>query len=54
MYRNKKVKSIEELLGLNIRDDRIVITGKQEKGEEKKSESSTVDWASYAKYVFVI
>ena len=27
---------------------------KEEKGEEKKSESSTVDWASYAKYVFVV
>ena len=53
MYRNHKVKSIEELLGLNVRADRIVISGKQEKEEEKKSDKTTVDWASYTKYVCI-
>lgn len=48
--RNKKEHGIEELLGFNIRNDRIVVSGKQLK--ETKSEQTVIDidWTKYTVY----
>ena len=48
MNRNQNSKSIEELLCLNVRADRIVINGANTKTTEEKSVPIAVEWSSFA------
>lgn len=47
--RQKKSTDIEELLGLNIRADRLVVRAIDTKGEAKECIPVNVEWSAYAK-----
>ena len=47
LCRTKKNRTIEDLLGIQVRDDRIVIAGKQEKGVKQETAPVEVDWDKY-------
>lgn len=49
-YRSKKVTGIEELLGLNVRDDRIIINGKQVNEAKMQEAVSEIDWTKFTAY----
>lgn len=50
--RNKKSAGIEELLGLNVRADRIVVNPIDSKKETKKDTPLAVEWSTYTVYFF--
>ena len=47
IHRNQNNQGIEELLGLNVRADRIVVNGVDAKSTEKKSNTIAVEWSAY-------
>ena len=47
IHRNQNKQGIEELLGLNIRADRIVVNSVDAKSTEKKSNAIAVEWSAY-------
>lgn len=38
-------------MGINVRNDRIIISGKQEKGIKQELAASEMDWAKFAVWI---